>query len=184
MWLKRDRAEENVVPSNSPKEAAVARPPGQALADSFELSHLFSEWLVASERYVETECELEGSARRGRAVAARGRLPLFRLKSIPLVQGRLLEVKRFRERGPRNTGQFRKSVDFLKKCAGELPTILASDQDPTRILHSRRLRSVDFVSIEVNTGMVHEAGSRLKIEASRDRARVLCEKLGSGPSRR
>ena len=31
---------------------------------------------------------------------------------------------------------------------------------------------VEFVSIEVITGIVLEAGSRMKIEASRDRARV------------
>ena len=64
----------------------------------------------------------------------------------------------------------------LKKCAGELPSIPATDQDPTRILHddfwSRRLLVVEFVSIEVITGMVLEAGSRLKIEASHSRARV------------
>ena len=83
------------------------------------------------------------------------------------------------ERGKCHCGQFRKSVDFLKKRAGELPTIPVSEQDPTRILHddlwSRRLRGVEFVSIEVITGMVLEAGSRMKFEASRDRARVNAE---------
>ena len=53
------------------------------------------------------------------------------------------------ERGKCKCGGFRKSVDFLKKCAGELPTVTASDQDPTRLLHddlwSRRLRGVEFV---------------------------------------
>ena len=48
------------------------------------------------------------------------------------------------ERGRCNCGQFRKSVDFLKERAGDLPTIPISDQDPARILHedlwSRRLR--------------------------------------------
>ena len=78
-------------------------------------------------------------------------------------------------------GQFRKSVDFL--CAGELLTIPAADQDPTRILHddlwSRRLRGIEFVSVEVITGMVLEAWSRMKFEASRDRAR----RSGNGHSR-
>ena len=80
------------------------------------------------------------------------------------------------ERGQCNTGQFRKSVDFLRSCAGERPTIPVSDQDPTRIMHddlwSRRLRGVEFVSVEAIEVMVLEAGSRMKIEASRDRARV------------
>ena len=71
---------------------------------------------------------------------------------------------------------FRKSVDLSKKCAGELPTVPASDQDPTRILHddlwSRKLRVVEFVRTDVITGMVLEAGSRMKIEASRGPARV------------
>ena len=44
---------------------------------------------------------------------------------------------------------------MLRKCAGELPTIPVSDQDPTRILHddlwSRRVRGVELVSIEVIT---------------------------------
>ena len=84
---------------------------------------------------------------------ARGQLRVFRLKRIHLkrvddfasegqgqlfwacVQGRLLEIKRGMERGPCNTSQFRESVDFLRKCARELPTIPASDQDPTRIQH-------------------------------------------------
>ena len=68
------------------------------------------------------------------------------------VQSRLLKVKRSMERGLCNTGQFRKSVDFLRSCAGERPTIPVSDQDPTRILHDdlwfRRLRGVEFVSVE------------------------------------
>ena len=34
------------------------------------------------------------------------------------------------------------------------------------------LRGFEFVSIDVVMGMVQEAGSRMKIEASRDRARV------------
>ena len=80
------------------------------------------------------------------------------------------------ERGKCNCGQSRKSVDFLKKCAGELPAIPASDHHPTRIVHddlwSRRLRGVELVSTEVITGMVLEAGSRMKFEASQDRARV------------
>ena len=57
-----------------------------------------------------------------------------------------------------------------------LPTIPVSDRDPTRILHddlwSRGLRGLEFFSSEVITGMVLEAGSRMKFEASRDRARV------------
>ena len=85
-------------------------------------------------------------------------------------------MKRCKERGKCNCGQFRKFVEFLRKCAGELPTIHVSDQDPTRILHddllSRRFLGVEFVSIEVITGTVLEAGSRMKFEASRDRARV------------
>ena len=78
------------------------------------------------------------------------------------------------ERGQCNTGQFRKSVDFLRSCAGELLTIPVSDQDPTRILHddlwSGRLRGVEYVGVEEITDMVLEARSRMKIEASRDRA--------------
>ena len=91
------------------------------------------------------------------------------------VQGKLLEVKCRKERAKCNYGQFRKSVEFLK-CAAELPTIPVSDQVPTRILHDdlwcRTLRGVEFVSVEVITGTVQEAGSRMKSEASRDRARV------------
>ena len=152
-WLDWHRAAENVVPNNSPQEVAVASLLGPALGDFFELRHLFSKWSVASERYLKSECELEGSVRRGWAAAARGQSPIFRLKLVPLnlvdesasegqghlfwafVQGGLLEVKRAMERGFCNTGQFRKSVDFLKECAGEVPSIPASDQDPTRILH-------------------------------------------------
>ena len=101
---------------------------------------------LASERYRKSECQLEGSARCGRVVATRGRV----ICSWACVPGRLLEVKGRVERGKCICGQFRTSVDFLKKCAGELP-IPVSDQDPTRILHdtlwSRRLRGVGFVSV-------------------------------------
>ena len=126
---------------------------GSALGDSMELPHKFSKWSVASERHFKSVCEMEGSARCGRAAAVRAQLPVVRVRPIPLkrvdeiasegqghlfwacVRGRLLEVKRGLERGHRNTGQFRKFVDFLRKCAGELPTIPASDQDPSRHLH-------------------------------------------------
>ena len=44
-----------------------------------------------------------------------------------------------------------------------MPSVPASDQKPTRILHidlwSRKLRVVEFVSIELITGIVLEAGS-------------------------
>ena len=121
-------------------EAAVSRLPGLALGDSLELSQQFSK-SVASERYLKSECELEGSARCGREAAARGQLPMFRLKPTPLkrvddsafegpgrlfwacVQGRLSEVKRGMERGLCNTGQISQSVYFVRQCAGELPTI-------------------------------------------------------------
>ena len=46
------------------------------------------------------------------------------------VQSRLLKVKRSMERGLCNTGQFRKSVDFLRSCAGELPTIPPTRTQP------------------------------------------------------
>ena len=74
-----------------------------------------------------------------------------------------------------NTGQFLGSVGFLKTCAVELLSILVFDQGPRDLL-----RFVDQVSDGVVTGIVVEVGSRLKIEASRDRARVssmlLCAK--------
>ena len=63
------------------------------------------------------------------------------------VQGRLLEVKRCRERGMCNTGQVRRSVDFLKKCAGELPT----SPRPTRTQPSFCMTSSGLaVSTELN----------------------------------
>ena len=95
---------------------------------------------------------------------------------LDLCAGKLLEVNQCRERGKCTCGHFRKSVHCLKKCAGELPTVPASDQDPTRLLHddlgSRRPLGVALVSVKVITGMVLSAGSRMKTEASRDRARV------------
>ena len=155
---------------------AVAILPGPALGDSLELPHLFSKWSVASERYNKSEWDLEGSAGRGRAATARGQVRIFRLKPLTLkrvdesasrgqghlflacVQGRLLEVIRGMERGLCNTGQFRKFVDFLKTCASCLPS-----PHPTRTLPGFCMTTcglaVEFVSIEVITGMVLEAGS-------------------------
>ena len=83
VWLKRFRLAENVVPSNSPQEAAVSRLPGPALGDSVELSQQFSKWLVASERYLKSESQLEGSAGCGWVVATRGQLPIFRKMVSP-----------------------------------------------------------------------------------------------------
>ena len=123
-WLKSLRLAENAVPSNSPQEAAVASLLGPALGDSLELSQLFSKWSVASERYLKSECQLEGSVRRaeGRGGGARDErpapnFPLEALKRVDefasegqghlfwaCVQGRLLEVKRCMERGTRNCG--------------------------------------------------------------------------------
>ena len=64
------------------------------------------------------EASVAQSARCRRLVAARGQLPVFRLRQTHLkricVQGRLLEVKRYMERGKCNCGQSRKSVDLLK----------------------------------------------------------------------
>ena len=156
---------------NSPQEAAVASLLGPALVDFLELPHLFSKWPMASECDLKSECELEGSARLGRAAAATGQLPIFRLK--PVLLKRInesaskgegdLEVKRGMERCLCNAGQFRKAYDFLNKCAAELPSILASDQDPVRILHddlwSRRLLAVEHAHFR-GTSPVHETWVR------------------------
>ena len=74
----------NVVFSNSPQEAAVSRLLGPAQGESLELSQQFTRWLASSERHFISGCELEGSAGCGPVAAARGQLPIFRLKPRPL----------------------------------------------------------------------------------------------------
>ena len=62
-WLNRCRVAQSALPSNSPQEASVAHLLlGPALRDSLTLSQLFSTWSVASERYLKSECEVEGPA--------------------------------------------------------------------------------------------------------------------------
>ena len=126
---------ENVVPSSSPQEAAVSRLPGPALGSSLELSHQFSKWSVASERYFKSECQLEGSARCGRVVT--GQLVLG------LCAGQMV-------------GGSARYGTWLVQVWPNPSTIPVSDQDPTRILHddlwSRRLRGVELFSIVVVTG--------------------------------
>ena len=101
----------NVVPSNSPHEAAVSCLLGLALGDSLELSQQFSKWSVASKRYLKSECQLKdprgagGWWRREARSSSQGHL------FWACVKGRLLDVKR---------GQERKSVDYLRKCAVRL----------------------------------------------------------------
>ena len=95
-WLKRYRTAQSVFSSNSPQEAAVARLPGPALGGSVELSQQLSKWSVASERYLKSECEMEGSTRCGWAAAARGQLPDFRLRPILLNR---VEESAFEEQG-------------------------------------------------------------------------------------
>ena len=80
-----------------------------------------------------------------------------------------------------NTGQFRKSVDVLKKCAGD--DFCLRVRPETRILHnlwSRKLRVVEFVSIELITGIVLEAGSSQVRSVKRPCARQ-CESQEVGP---
>ena len=65
-----------------------------------------------------------------------------------------------------------------------MPSVSASDQNPTRILHndlwSRKLRVVEFVSIELTTGIVLEAGSSEVRSVPRPCARQ-CESQEVGP---
>ena len=61
--LKRYRVAQSALLRNSPQEASHL--PGPASGDSLVLSRLFSEWSVASERHLKSECEVEGSARVG-----------------------------------------------------------------------------------------------------------------------
>ena len=83
-WMARHRAAEHVNPNDPPQDEVVTGLLGPALGDSVELSQLFSKWSVASERHPKSECEMEGSARCGRAAAARGQLAIFCLKPIIL----------------------------------------------------------------------------------------------------
>ena len=189
-WVARHLAAKHAILNDSPQELAVARLLVLALVDSVELSKMFSKKSVAPERYFKPCCEMERSARCGRAAAARGQFPMLRLRPSMILllsvrghllwaclQGRLLEVKRGLERGFCNkpVPQVSWLSEELCRRAAHHP---ASDQDQTRILDddlcSRTLRVVEFHSIEVI-----EAGSRLKVEASRDRAREGVAVMGS-----
>ena len=145
-WFKRYRVAQSALPSNSPQEAAVARWSMRwATSSNYPSISLSGCCGLGALPPVRVRGGRVREMRPGGT--ARGQFPNFRLRTIHFkrvdesapegqghlfwacVQGRLLEVKRCVERGKCNCGQFRKSVDFLKKCAGELPTIPISDQD-------------------------------------------------------
>ena len=200
--LKRHRVAQSALPSNSPQEASVAHLLGPALSESVALSQLFSKLSVASQRYLKSECEVEMSVICDRVAAARGQLPVFRLRPIHLKRvdehaagqvtfsGLVCRADCWRWSDAWNVANAMlvSSVNLLissRNVRASCPRFPVSDQDPTRILHddlwSRRLRGVEFVSFEVITGVVLEAGARMKFEASPRSREGQCESQEVGP---
>ena len=71
-WLTQHRAAKHVIRVGSSLEKAVSGMLGSALDNSIELSHMFSKWSVASQCYLKSKCDMEGSARCGRSTVTPG----------------------------------------------------------------------------------------------------------------
>ena len=92
-WLNRCRVAQSALPSNSPQEASVAHLLGACVERFFGFVPAFSNWSVASERYLESECEVEGSAKGGRVASVRGP-PKFSLEAHSPQESRRVRVRR------------------------------------------------------------------------------------------